>query len=155
MIGERGQSGAECRQKTTGDDCRESIFHSARSVSVTMASERKPIFCNKENKLLSFSLCFWVNTTPTPSLSQAFIMKSFVHVRAANCYFCDVTQTEHKSKHWSIVGCRQRFGDHQILCAGQEERQLSHKLTCVCVSLWWLIKMTKHSLSIILAKAYK
>lgn len=24
-----GQSGAECRQKTTGDDCRESVFHSA------------------------------------------------------------------------------------------------------------------------------
>lgn len=66
-----------------------------------------------------------------PLLSQAFIMKSFVHVRTANCCFCDVTQTEHNSKHWSIVGCRRRFGDHQVLCEGQ--KQLSHKLTCVCV----------------------
>ncbi len=60
-------------------------------------------------------------------------MKSFVHVGAANCCFCDVTQTEHNSKHWSIVGCRRRFGDHQSLCEGQEEQQLSHKLTCECV----------------------
>lgn len=49
---------AECRQKTTGDDCRESFFHSARSVFVTMASESKPIVCNEEDKLLSFSVCF-------------------------------------------------------------------------------------------------
>lgn len=89
--------------------------------------------CSEEDKLHLFPFASESKKKKTLLLSQAFILKSFVHVGAANCCFCDVTQTEHNSKHWPIVGCRRRFGDHQILCKGQEEQQLSHKLTCVCV----------------------
>lgn len=74
-----GQSGAKRRQKPTGDDCKESVFHSARPVYVTMAPESKPVFSNEEDKLLSFSLS--IEYTKKHSLSKAFIVKSFVHIR--------------------------------------------------------------------------
>lgn len=99
--------------------------------------QEQPIFCNEEDKLPSLSLCFWVTHHPHPLLSKGFLfffMKSFV--RAANCCFCDVTQTKRKSKHWSIVGYWWRFGDHQILCGRQDEQQLNHKLTCVYLCVW-------------------
>lgn len=91
--------GAEAKvlQRMTGDDCRESVFHSAQSVFVTISSESKPIFCNEEDKL--FNLLPFASEWKKCSLSQYEVFCS--HTR---CCFGDVTQAERNSKHWFVVG---------------------------------------------------
>lgn len=93
----------------------------------------KPIFSNEEDKLLSFSFCFWVTKTQKVLAVTSFYCEVFCSRTDANCCFCDAMQTERNNKHWFTVGCRLRFGDHQTLWGGQEERQLNHRLTCLCV----------------------
>lgn len=88
---------AKVLQRMTGDDCRESVFHSAQSVFVTISSESKPIFCNEEDKL--FNLLPFASEWKKCSLSQYEVFCS--HTR---CCFGDVTQAERNSKHWFVVG---------------------------------------------------
>lgn len=115
---------AERRQKTTGDDCRESVFHSARHVFVTMASKSKPIFCNEEDKLPSLSLCFWVTTPhPTPRCQKLlFFLRDLLFIYGLQIVVFVM---------WRKRSIGLNTGPLWDIGGVWIQHQLNHKLTCV------------------------